>query len=150
MRIHYHFWERMSIPLMAIALISLMAVIAFASETFGSKRTFFGGSVQPSEPAKDHHYHLHRYLADQQRKRIRDVKVGLLPFQVLLGAVTVLIVTQPDISTALIIVITASIMFFIAGAELRQLLRRRAGHRGNLCRLSSTTVRTPGAGLSAT
>jgi cell division protein FtsW len=127
MKIPYYFWERMSIPLMALALVSLMAVITFGNETFGSARFLRGGSIQPSEPAKIIIIiYIATWLASKGR-RIRDVKVGLLPFSVLLGAVTVLIVTQPDISTALIIVITASIMFFIAGAELKQLLVVGAG-----------------------
>jgi cell division protein FtsW len=54
--------------------------------------------------------------------RIRDVRVGLLPFSVLMGAISVLIVAQPEISTAILIVATAGIMFFIAGAELKQLV----------------------------
>jgi cell division protein FtsW len=39
-----------------------------------------------------------------------------------MGIVTLLLVLQPKISTAVLIVLTASIMFFIAGAELRQLI----------------------------
>jgi cell division protein FtsW len=121
MRIDYHFWERFSIPLMGIALIALIAVVAMGQETYGSARFLLGASVQPSEPAK---IIIIIYIATwlaSKGARIRDVRVGLLPFSVLMGAVTVLIVTQPDISTALLIVTTASIMFFIAGAELRQL-----------------------------
>jgi len=122
MRLNYHIWERMSVLLMAIAMIALLAVITFGSDTFGATRTFFGGSVQPSEPAKIAIIiYISAWLASKGRT-IREVKVGLLPFSVLLGAVTVMIVIQPDISTALIIVTTASIMFFVAGAKLRQLL----------------------------
>lgn len=122
MRIDYRIWERFSIPLMGLGLISLIAVIAIGKETYGSARFLFGSSIQPSEPTK---IIIIIYIATwlaSKGERIRDVRVGLLPFSVLLGAVTVLIVTQPDISTALLIVITASIMFFIAGAELRQLV----------------------------
>jgi cell division protein FtsW len=121
MRINYRFWERLSIPLMGVAIIALMGVIAFGANTFGSTRTFFGGSIQPSEPAKIAIIiYISAWLASKGR-RIEDMKVGLLPFSILMGAVTVMIVIQPDISTALIIVTTASIMFFIAGAKLRQL-----------------------------
>lgn len=121
MRVNYRFWERMSIPLMGVAIIALMGVIAFGANTFGSTRTFFGGSIQPSEPAKIAIIiYISAWLASKGR-RIEDMKVGLLPFSILMGVVTVMIVIQPDISTALIIVATASIMFFIAGAKLRQL-----------------------------
>lgn len=121
MRVNYRLWERLSIPLMGVAIIALMGVIAFGANTFGSTRTFFGGSIQPSEPAKIAIIiYISAWLASKGQ-RIEDMRVGLLPFSVLMGVVTVMIVIQPDISTALIIVTTASIMFFIAGAKLRQL-----------------------------
>jgi cell division protein FtsW len=107
---------------MAIALLALMAVIAVGSERFNATRTYFGGSVQPSEPAKIIIVmYISAWLASKG-ERIRDVRVGLLPFSVLMGAIAVLIVAQPNISTAILIVATASIMFFIAGADMKQLL----------------------------
>ena len=121
-RIPYTFWQRWSIFLMGIALLALMAVIVFGTEKLGATRTLFGGSVQPSEPASMVVIiYISAWLASKG-KRIRDVRVGLLPFSILLGAVAVLIVAQPKISTAILIVATASVMFFIAGAELKQLL----------------------------
>ena len=112
-RIPYTFWQRWSIFLMGIALLALMAVVVFGSDRFGATRTFFGGSVQPAEPAKIIVIiYISAWLASKG-KRIRDVRVGLLPFSVLLGAVAVLIVAQPEISAAILIVATASVMFFI-------------------------------------
>jgi cell division protein FtsW len=55
-------------------------------------------------------------------RRIRDARAGLLPFGVLMGIVAVLIVLQPEISTAILIVVTAAIMLFIAGADMKQLV----------------------------
>ena len=126
-RIPYRLWEHWSIVLMALALFALMMVVIFGSERTGAIRTFFNGSVQPSEPAKIIIVmYISAWLASKG-ERIRDVRVGLLPFSVLMGAIAVLIVAQPNISTAILIVVTASIMFFIAGAELRQLLVIGAG-----------------------
>lgn len=121
-RINYSLWEQFSIPLMGLALVTLLALIPMGSEAFGSTRTFFNGSVQPSEPAKIVIIiYISAWLASKG-SLIQNVRVGLVPFSVLMGIITVLIVTQPDISTAILIVTTASIMFFIAGAKLRQLL----------------------------
>jgi cell division protein FtsW len=122
MRLPYHFWQRWSVPLMGVALVALLLVMLFGSERFGSQRHFLGGSIQPSEPAK---LLIIAYVAAwlaSKGARIRSVQVGLVPFAVLMGIVSVLLVAQPDISTAILMVSTASIMFFIAGAELRQLL----------------------------
>lgn len=121
MRIPYEFWSRWSIPLMGGTLLLLLLVLLIGSERFGSQRTLFEGRIQPSEPAKVAIIiYVAAWLASKGT-RIRDVQVGLLPFAVLMGLITVLLAAQPDISTALLIVGTASIMFFIAGAELRQL-----------------------------
>lgn len=46
----------------------------------------------------------------------------MLPFSVVLGIVAGLIILEPNLSTALLITITAMTMFFIAGATLRQVI----------------------------
>jgi cell division protein FtsW len=121
-RIPYTWWERWSVVLMALGLLALLAVLAFGADRWGSTRTYFGGSVQPSEPVKIVVIlYVAAWLASKG-SRIRAVQVGLLPFSVLMGAISVLIVAQPEISTAILIVATAGIMFFVAGAELKQLL----------------------------
>jgi cell division protein FtsW len=121
-RIPYTIWEKWSVPLMAVTLITLLVLLVIGNERFGSTRTFIGGSVQPSQPAKVIiTIYVAAWLASKG-DRIRNVSVGLLPFAVGMGFLTVLIVLQPSISTAFLIVITASIMFFIAGAAVGQLL----------------------------
>lgn len=120
--IPYRIWERWSIPLMALGLLALMGVIFFGDTRFGATRTLFDGSVQPSEPVKIIVLiYISTWLASKGN-RIKDLNYGLVPFGVLMGIVTGLIVAQPDISTTILIVATASIVFFLAGAELKQLL----------------------------
>lgn len=120
-RIPYTFWERWSIPLMGLALLLLMGVVVFGSERFGATRTFFDGKMQPSEPAKMAIIvYVSAWLTSKGR-RIREARAGLLPFGVLMGIVAVLIVLQPEISTAILIVMTAAVMLFIAGADIKQL-----------------------------
>ncbi|HHY55397.1 MAG TPA: cell division protein FtsW [Chloroflexi bacterium] len=120
-RIPYIFWERWSIPIMGVALLSLLAVIVFGAERFGATRTYYQGSIQPSEPAKIAIIiYVSAWLTSKGR-RIRDARAGLLPFGVLMGFVAVLIVLQPEISTAVLIVATAAVMLFVAGADLKQL-----------------------------
>lgn len=120
--IRYTVWEEWSIGLMALALLGLLLVLSFGADRFGASRTFIEGSIQPSEPAKIAIIiYISTWLASKGA-RIRDVRVGLIPFSVLMGLITVLIVFQPDISTAFLIVATAFILFFIAGADLKQLV----------------------------
>ena len=51
-RIPYTLWERWSIPIMGVALLSLLFVIIIGAERFGATRTYYNGSIQPSEPAQ--------------------------------------------------------------------------------------------------
>ncbi len=121
-RIPYTIWEGLSVPLMGLTVASLIVLLLFGIERFGSTRSMIGGSVQPSQPAKVVIViYVAAWLASKG-DRIRNVRVGLLPFGVLLGFLTLLVVLQPSISTAVLIVATSSIMFFIAGAALGQLL----------------------------
>ncbi len=122
MRIDYSAWRRFSIPLMGGALIVLIVVLLLGQERFGAQRSFFGGSIQPSELVK---LIAVVYIADwlsSKGEKIRDVGYGLVPFAVLIGAIAGLIVLQPDFGTAGVIVAVAGIMFFLAGADIGQLL----------------------------
>jgi cell division protein FtsW len=63
------------------------------------------------------------YLAtwlSSKGEKLRDVSYGLLPFGVLLGLVAGLIVLQPDLGAAILIVFIAIAMFFLAGADPKQ------------------------------
>lgn len=55
-----------------------------------------------------------------RKQNLTQISYGLAPFAVLLGLMVSLIVAQPDLSTSILIAMTAMIMFFVAGAELIQ------------------------------
>jgi cell division protein FtsW len=121
-RVEYHRWRRYSIPLMGLALAMLLIVFFLGTTRFGARRTMWQGSIQPSEFCK---LLIILYVADwvsSKGERIKQVTYGLVPFAILIGAVAALIVLQPDISTAVIIVLTAVVMFFTAGADVLQLI----------------------------
>lgn len=120
--VEYHTWRKWSIPIMAGALLLLGLVLAVGSDRFGGQRWLLGGSVQPSEMAK---LAVIIYIADwlsSKGARIRHVTYGLIPFAILLGLVTGLIMLQPNFSTAVLIATTAVAMFFIAGGDLWQMV----------------------------
>lgn len=120
-RIPYPFWDRWSVPIMGVTLLALVAVIVIGAERFGATRTYYQGSVQPSEAAKIAVIiYVSAWLTSKGR-RIREVRAGLLPFGVLMGAIAVLIALQPEISTTILIVVTSAVMLFVAGAAVKQL-----------------------------
>jgi len=120
--IDYHWWRRLAIPIMVVTLALLVAVLIFGGTVFGARRAFFNGAVQPAELATlTVVMYMAAWLASKQSK-IRRLTYGLLPFALLVGAVAGLIILQPDLSTAALILVTATVMFFLAGADWLQLI----------------------------
>jgi cell division protein FtsW len=65
------------------------------------------------------------YIADwlsERREEIREWAFGIIPYSILMGIVCGLIIMQRDYSTAVLILMVASAMFFVAGAQLQQML----------------------------
>jgi cell division protein FtsW len=117
----YERWRQMAVPVMGVTLLLLVLVLLVGEERFGARRTFFNGSIQPGELAKlGMVIYVAAWLASKG-SQIRDVTYGLVPFAVLIGVVAVLIVVQPDVSTATLIALTSLAMFFFAGADIFQL-----------------------------
>jgi len=118
----YHIWRKYAIPIMGLALIMLIAVF-FLSKigTGGARRFLHNGSVQPSELAKLIIFiYIAAWLASKE-DYLNQVTVGLLPFSIILGIFLLAIILQPDISTAVLIALTAVAMLIIAGADLLQI-----------------------------
>jgi cell division protein FtsW len=121
-RVEYHAWRRFSIPIMAVTLLLLGLVLLVGDVRFGGQRWLVNGSIQPSELSK---LAIIIYIADwlsSKGDQIRKVSYGLIPFAILLGLVTGLIVLQRDLGTSILIGGTALAMFFIAGGNLWQMM----------------------------
>ncbi|MFQ5408533.1 MAG: FtsW/RodA/SpoVE family cell cycle protein [Anaerolineales bacterium] len=121
-RLDYHFLQR---PWIAITIIlgtiGLLIVVQVAGSTvFGAKRGIFEGRYQPSELAKlTVIIYLSVWLASR-REHLRNVGYGMLPYAVIVGVVSGLILLQPDLSAVLTIVLVGGTLFLLAGAELLQ------------------------------
>ncbi|MEZ4670429.1 MAG: putative peptidoglycan glycosyltransferase FtsW [Anaerolineae bacterium] len=120
--VDYRLWRRLAVVLLLVTIGALVAVLLFGDDTFGARRALINGSFQPSELAE---LTIVVYMAawlSSRRTQIRSITYGLLPFAILVGIVAVLILRQPDISSAATVVAVAGIMFFLAGADLLQLI----------------------------
>ena len=121
-RSDYLNWRRWSVLLMVVTLIALAGVLAFGEKRFGAQLSLFSGSVQPGEWAK---LVIVFYIADwlsSKRDKLHDVSYGLIPFGIIVGGITGLVVLEPDYGTAVLIVLAALAMVFMAGIDLKQLL----------------------------
>jgi cell division protein FtsW len=86
----------------------------------GEGRLLVGNSVSPVELAKLAVVIYIGHWLSSKGELLRKVPYGLLPFTIMVGVVTGLVMAQPDISEAMVIVLVAVAMFFIAGADLLQ------------------------------
>lgn len=119
--IPYDWWQHMAVPVMGATLLSLILVLILGDDRFGARRSFLNGSIQPSELAKPAVAIYVSAWLSSKGTQIRDVTYGLVPFAVLIGVVAGLIMMQPDMGTATLIILTALAMFFFAGADIFQL-----------------------------
>lgn len=118
--------RRLALPIMLFTTAALLAVLVLNVEV-GPRRSFLGGSVQPSEMAK---LALILYLAvwmESKGERLSEWGYGFLPLMTLIGLSGGLILLQPDLSAVLTVAIVALTMFYLAGARLSQSLLITSG-----------------------
>ena len=118
----YHRYQRLLVPMVAVAVVSLLAVLLFGEDRFNSTRTLLNGSIQPSEIASLVVIIYLAFWLYSKREVINILSFGLIPMMVILGLFTALITLQPDFSAAMTILVMGGLMFYLAGAELRQVI----------------------------
>lgn len=116
-------WQTLS-PLMlllALALLSIVLVPGIGVEVNGATRWIRFGvmNLQVSEPAR---LCLLIYVAGyvvRQQKALRESFVGFLRPMIVLTAACGLLLAQPDFGAAIVLLATALIILFVAGARIR-------------------------------
>jgi cell division protein FtsW len=105
---------------LGLATLTLVAVL-FATPRNGATRWLGVGSlgIQPSELAKIAVVVFMAALLERRMDRIDEVSYSLLPVGVVLGVIVGLIVVEPDLGTALSVVMIAAVMVFAAGVNYR-------------------------------
>jgi cell division protein FtsW len=122
MRVDYRNYRQPAVIWVVLALsgLALIAVL-FGPRVNGATRWLGLGplGVQPSELAKVAVILFMAALLERRMDRIDEVGYSLLPIAVVVGAVVGLILLEPDLGTALCIVMIASVMVFAAGINYR-------------------------------
>lgn len=124
MRTDYHIYRTFAVPIMAVTIGMLLAVLFVGIEAGGAKRWLGIGefTIQPSEFAK---MAVIIYLAAWlvgKGDSLRSFEGGLIPFVAIIGTIGVLIMFQPNLGTTVVILAITVTMFFVAGASLLQML----------------------------
>ncbi len=118
----YHKYKKLVVLIMAGTLGLLLLVLIYGRAGAGPARGLFSGSVQPSELAK---LVVVLYLSVwfySKKEQLRTFSFGFFPVIAILGITGGLILLQPDLSAAATVIILGGILFFVAGADWRQIV----------------------------
>lgn len=121
-RINYWHLEKFGAIFLLLSLI-LLGLVHFSNlgNEYGTARSWInlgGVSFQPSEFVKLFYILYLASWLDRHGKDIKTFTKGFLPFVIVLGIISFLIIAQPDIGTLSIIAVLALAMYFAAGANL--------------------------------
>jgi cell division protein FtsW len=116
-------WEKWAWPVMILSLVLLLIVIlpftaSIAPRVHGSRRYLFGASLQPSELAKLAVIVWSSMLLVKKGDVMRRLTKGLLPFLVVIGSLDVLVMLEPDLSTAMMFTLVMGIILFAGGVRI--------------------------------
>ena len=118
----YHHWRRLVVLAMLGTICLLIAVLVVNEIRLGASRTLYEGSYQPSELAKLIAVIYLSVWLYAKRNSLHDISFGLIPLGVILGIIGGLIYLQPDLSAAGTVLILGGLLFFLAGADTKQIV----------------------------
>src|SRR5262245_5383198 len=122
MKIDYHIYRQ---PIVVFSLVAVvvgcLVLVFFLSAAANTHRwiQFPGFSFQPSELAKLALIFFLAYFLEKRKGKINDIMFTLIPVGVIVGIMAGLIILQPDLGTAVDILLMAAILLFVAGLDLR-------------------------------
>ena len=116
-------WERLAWPIMILSLVLLLIVIlpftvGIAPRIHGARRFLFGSSLQPSELGKLAVVIWTSMLVVKKGPALRRLTKGLLPFLVVIGTMDILVMLEPDLSTAMMFTLVMGIILFAGGVRI--------------------------------
>jgi len=118
----YHHWRGMIVFAM-LGTIGLLITVLFINEIrLGASRSLYEGSYQPSEIAKLISVVYLAVWLYAKRDFLHDLSLGLIPLGVILGIIGGLIYLQPDLSAAGTVLVLGGLLFFLAGADIKQIV----------------------------
>ena len=127
--VDYHVWHKLAWPVMGLSLI-LLVVVLFMPEYNGCKRWIVLpglGTLQPSEIAKFAVVLVFSHIISLNHDRMHSFAGGVLPFGLILGVVTVLMLLEPHLSGTLLILSIGAVLMFVGGTGLRWFVLAGAG-----------------------
>lgn len=124
-KIDYALWRKLSVPLllMTTVLLVLVLVPSFGSAAKGARRWLHAGpiNIQPAELTK---FVMVIYVAayvSKKQDQLTQFARGLLPPLIILGALSGLVLLEPDLGTVVVMGLVVLTLLFLAGARIKHL-----------------------------
>ncbi len=121
----YYRWRILAWPLLLVTIVLLLIpILPFTTEISrpinGARRWVDLGPIrfQPSELARVVIVIWCAMLAAKKGPQIREFKKGMLPFILVLGLVSLLILLQPNLSMATLVALLGGLVLFASGAKI--------------------------------
>ena len=116
-RINYQYMRLLSIPLLVAAIVLLILVPIIGFDAGGAVRWIKVGpiQVQPSEIAKFAVIMSFSSMISVFREKMKTFRYGILPFAIILVLIAGLMLIQPHISGAILIVVVGGALMFVGG-----------------------------------
>ena len=121
-RIEYTFWKKNATKIGIIAVVLLVLVLTpLGIEANGAKRWLGvgGATIQPAEIAKFACILITAKLIEKRYDNIKSLTKGVLPLLIVPGTFFILIMGQPNMSTAGTIILVTFVMLFVAGMNMK-------------------------------
>lgn len=120
-------WRQVAWPIMGLSLLLMLVIILPGTESisgrvYGSRRYLISGSLQPSELAKFAVLVWTPMLLVKKGTAVRQLGKGLFPFALVIGALSVLAILEPDLSVAMMFCLLMAVLLFVGGARLTHFL----------------------------
>ena len=123
-KFYYEKLKKIAFPLLigSIVLLVLVFVPGLGADygtSASSWLNIFGFSIQPAELVKlAFIIYLAAWLNSRGEKKVQDFRSSFMPFVIVVGIISLLMVLQPDLGTLSIIIVTALVVYFIGGGSL--------------------------------
>ena len=122
MKVDYHTYRHPAVVFSVLAVVvALLVVVFFLAAAANTHRwiQLAGFSVQPSELAKLSLIFFLSYFLEKRKGNVNDLKFTLIPIGLIVAVLAGLIVLQPDLGTAVSLLLISTVLLFVAGLDLR-------------------------------
>jgi len=113
-------WEKLSVPLLVAALVSLIVLLFIGLEINGSKRwiSLLGIRVQPAEFAKLAMVIYAASYLSRRHAEIEKFSKGIVNIGIVLALIGGLLLMQPDFGSFVVISASVGLMMFLSGIRI--------------------------------